>query len=83
MTYGIGHYTRSWHGDLGTGKRPDELSRPDRTSELLTAAEAARLVGMSSGQIRELARTGRLPFELKSGRYYFRRGDVERLRGAP
>lgn len=81
MTYGVGHYTRSRHGDLGPGKRPDELTKPDRSSELLTATEAGRLVGMSSGQIRELARTGRLPFELKGGKYYIRRGDVERLRG--
>jgi hypothetical protein len=81
MSGSLSHYLRSHHGDLGPGKRPDELARPDR-GELLTAVEAGRILRRTEAQVRALARAGKLPFELKAGRYYVRRGDAERLRGA-
>lgn len=76
-----GHYSRSWHGDLGPGKRPDELPpKPDRSGELLTAVQAGQVAGLSSQQIRDRARKGLIAAQLIGGRYYFRRGDAERLR---
>lgn len=81
MSHGIGHYLRSPHGDLGPGKRPGELPKPDRSSELLTAVEAGRLLGCSGDHVRVLIRKGTLRSEFNKGKHFVRRGDVERLRG--
>jgi hypothetical protein len=81
MSYGFNHYNRSWHGDLGPGKRPDQLPKPDRSSELLTAVEAGLVLGCSGDHVRVLIRRGKLRSEFTKGKHFVRRGDVERLRG--
>lgn len=52
---------------------------------ILTAVQAARIVGVSSATIRRKAKEGLLPYRVKGRtavrrRWYFRRADIERLR---
>jgi excisionase family DNA binding protein len=48
--------------------------------QLLTASDAARILGLSKDTVRLLARRGRLPSTRTANGYHlFRRGDVERL----
>ncbi len=48
--------------------------------QLLTPAEAARLLGLSADMVRVLANQGRLAtLRTVTGRRLFRRGEVERL----
>jgi excisionase family DNA binding protein len=47
---------------------------------LLTAIDAARILGLSTDMVRVLTRSGRLPSERTAKGYFlFRRTDVERL----
>lgn len=78
MSYSLGHYTQSWRGDLGVGKRPDELPRPDRSSELMGTTEAANRLQITPRSLLKLIRAGKLPARMMGGRFYVRRGDVER-----
>lgn len=78
MSYGIGHYTRSWRGDLGVGKRPDELPRPDRSTELMGTTEAANRLQITPRSVLRLIRTNKLAAQQIGERFYVTRGDVER-----
>lgn len=78
MSYSLGHFTQSWRGDLGVGKRPDELPRPDRSTELLGTTEAARRLGITPRSVLMLIRTNKLPERQIGDRFYVTRGDVER-----
>jgi DNA-binding transcriptional MerR regulator len=54
-----------------------QLERPD---DLMTAADAGRILGLSVDMIRLIARDGKLPFlSTISGVRLFRRKDVEAL----
>ena len=54
------------------------MTDPD---QLLTAIDAARILGLSTDMVRLLTKNGRLPSTRTANGYYlFRRGDVERLR---
>jgi excisionase family DNA binding protein len=48
----------------------------DDPEQLLTPAEASRLLGVTPDAVRQLANKGRLPL---TGRRLFRRADVEKL----
>jgi excisionase family DNA binding protein len=48
--------------------------------ELLVADQAAKLLGMSEGAVRQAAWRGRLPSVRHGGRLRFRRGDLLALR---
>lgn len=51
----------------------------DQTAELLSTAQAARMLDRSTDRVRQLVRAGRLPAQMTPlGRLYDRR-DVERL----
>lgn len=78
MSYSLGRYTQSWRGDLGVGKRPDELPRPDRSTELLGTTEVAVILGIQPYTLIRLIKTGKLPARRMGGRFYVTRGDVER-----
>ena len=53
------------------------MSDPD---QLLTAIDAARILGLSTDMVRVLTQKGRLPsLRAANGYHLFRRGDVERL----
>jgi excisionase family DNA binding protein len=48
--------------------------------QLLTASDAARILGLSRDMVRILSQKGRLPAQRAANGYYlFRRGDVESL----
>ena len=48
--------------------------------QLLTASDAARILGLSRDMVRILSQKGRLPAQRAANGYYlFRRGDVENL----
>jgi len=48
--------------------------------QLLTASDAARILGLSRDMVRILSQKGRLPAQRTANGYYlFRRGDVENL----
>jgi DNA-binding transcriptional MerR regulator len=48
--------------------------------QLLTAIDAARILGLSTDMVRVLTQKGRLPsLRAANGYHLFRRGDVERL----
>ncbi len=56
---------------------PSNKTDPD---DLLTVAEAARMLDLTPDGVRHLANQGKLPVKLTStGRRIFRRGDVEAL----
>jgi excisionase family DNA binding protein len=61
---------------------PNAPARPDE--ELLTPADAARILGLSVDMVRVLARSGRLPTTATTtrGARLFRRADVEELAAA-
>ena len=54
---------------------------PDDPDDLMTAVDAARILGLSSDMVRLLAREGRLKAAVQTvrGVRLFRRADVERL----
>lgn len=76
---GLDAYTRSPHGDLGVGKRPDELDwkKPDPFD--LTTGEAAVLAGVSADVMIAWVRRGKVDSARRGGRYFLRRRDVELL----
>ncbi len=50
--------------------------------QILTAIDAARILGLSTDMVRVLTRKGRLPsIRAANGYHLFRRRDVERLAG--
>jgi excisionase family DNA binding protein len=52
----------------------------DDPEQLLTPAEASRLLGVTPDAVRQLANKGRLPVQRTlTGRRLFRRADVEKL----
>lgn len=57
---------------------PDRGSGPpDETHEWLTTAQAARVLGISTNRVRQLALAERLPCTMVSSRRYYRRVDVD------
>ena len=52
----------------------------EATSRLLSIREVADLLGMSEGQLRELARQGKLPASKQSGRWLVESAGVENVR---
>lgn len=82
MSGSLSQYLRSQHGELGIGKRPDELARPDpRVLELIQVNDAARMLDISWNSVASMIKAGRLTGFKVDGRLHVRRGDVERLRG--
>lgn len=79
MSRSFQDYARPHHGDLGVGKRPDELDwkKPDPFD--LTTGEAAALAGVSPWTMLDWVRTGKVHSERRGHRYYVRRRDVEQL----
>lgn len=56
------------------------MPREEDANQLLTASDAARILGLSRDMVRILARSGRLPSTRTANGYHlFLRADVERL----
>lgn len=72
-------YNRSSHGDLGVGKRPDELPRPDPAPFDMTTKEAAAMLGGGPNTMLDWCRKGKIASERHGYRYVLRRTDVRRL----
>lgn len=75
----LSHFSRSQHGDLGVGKRPDELHWQGAEPFAMSIAEAAELLGVAVSTVRTLIRRGKLQAGKMSHRYFLRRSDVEQL----
>jgi excisionase family DNA binding protein len=59
---------------------PPKASQPDASDDLMTAVDAARILGLSVDMVRRLAKDGHLPFMATiRGVRLFRRGNVEQL----
>lgn len=81
--------------DLGEGYRPVQSPQPMQApvakpkpapfvaDDLLTATEAAAVLRVKAKTIPRLRESGRLPAHRLGQRWFYLRGDVERLRRAP
>jgi predicted site-specific integrase-resolvase len=59
---------------------PEIMMSDEDPNQLLTAIDAARILGLSTDMVRVLTRKGRLPSQRAANGYHlFRRQDVERL----
>jgi len=63
-------------------RRRAQNGPPDDGQVWLDALTAGLVLGVSVGRVRQLARASRLPHELRAGRYWFRRTDVEQVAAA-
>jgi hypothetical protein len=70
------------HVELQHSRQRALTEPPDDGQVWLNALTAALLLGVTVGRVRQLARAERLPHQLRAGRYWFRRTDVEQAAAA-
>lgn len=82
MSFSFAHYAHPRHGDLGVGKRPDELDWQDKKADegfSMSLGQAARRVGLAPQTLIGWVHKGKLPVERRKYTLYIRLADVQRL----